>query len=979
MLHRNRLLSLWRACGALVLLLAVAGCGGGSDDEAPAALGAGGGTVSSPSGARIAIPAGALSQATAIVIEDGPSGAPSLPAGVTAFGPVVAITPHGTAFAQPATVTVPFDPAALPAGATPTLYRAADAQSPWLPLTGTSINGSTMTAEVMSLSYYVVAGPAANAVGDPERSWYFKEYLADGLDAVDTVDQDTEPNNQTGGVVDNAHDFGRAEPLLPGSDDRATGAVFSSASGATYWVRTESPAGDMSNTLSKIGSETGLLQKQGYRKTSANATLRLTVTRTFFEAIDGNASDIIQYRECPWLRECHGVIHADVEFDVRAYRFSTFFKRRGFAMLSGYHDNWRADVLDAASTPGSLWKPDDFEFGTDGPQRATLRLKQPLVIEVDLSSVEQDQTFTLFVDASVRAINRRQRESAVSAFFRDPVSLDGVTIEAVGLEAVAVPFDEPPDDEPQAELCTGPIDPAAGTLQFTAASYVAAETPTGGLAVRVSRSGGSVGALSATVRSSDGTAVAGTDFEALQANVYFAAGEDGEKLIELELPFDTVAEDDKQFTLNLTDLRGCGRLGATSSATVSLLDDDRPEPSSPPPSGLDTSFGGDGKVVLPGVGLGPDGGSGLALQADGKLVIAGGGSRDFVQFTGFVLARFNSDGTPDSGFGTAGVVLTEIPNHFVRSPQRVAVQPDGKIVVAGFAAGARSQLFPVLARYLADGSPDTAFGNGGVLVEATPGIVRALALMPDGRIVVAGGALTSGHPSDFEDVMVRRYLADGTPDASFGLAGLAVVDVAGKTNEASALVLLSDGGVIAAGRSPGTVDTAIVQLTAAGQPDPAFSSGGGRDLVGLRVGEGLARQADGKLLLVGDDGAFPQRFAMLRLMPDGTTDANFGTAGLVTTATSPEPHFARAVAVTSTGRILVAGEGGVNRNFVLTRHFADGSPDLSFDGDGAIVVDFELQIDAARAMVIQPNGRIVLGGSATIGTDTGFALARVLP
>lgn len=960
----------------LALMLILVGCGGGGGDDAPAGIGSGGGTVSSASGARITIPAGAVAQTTVIVVEDRPPGAPPLPAGVTAYGPVVAITPHGTAFAQPATVTVPFDPAALPAGSTPTLYRAADAQSPWLPLGNAVVSGSTMSATVTSLSYYVVASPAAAAVGDPERAWYFRQFLADGLGAVDTVDQDGEPNSKTGGVVDDEHDFGAMQPLLPGSDDRATGAVFSSASGTTYWVRTESPQGDMSNTLSKIGSETGLVQKQGYRKISPNATLRLTVTRVFFEAVDGNASDIIQYRECPWLRECHGVIHADVEFDVRAYRLSTFFQRRGFAMLSGYHDNWRSDVLNAAATPGSLWKPDDFEFGTDGPGRATLRLKQPLVVEVDLSSIDEGQSFTLLVDASVRALNRRQRESAVSAFFRDPVSLDGVTIEAVGLEPVAVPFDEPPDDEPQAELCTGPIDPAAGTLQFTAASYVAAETPTGGLAVRVSRTGGTVGALSATVRSSDGTAVAGTDFAPVEANVYFAAGEDGEKLIELELPFDTVAEDDKQFTLNLTELRGCGRLGAQSSAIVSVLDDDRPEPTSPPPSGLDTSFDGDGKVALPGVGF--DGGTGLALQADGKILIAGGGSRDFVRFTGFVLARFHADGRLDTDFGAAGVVRTEIPNYFVRATQRVAVQPDGKIVVAGFAAGPGSQLFPVLVRYLADGSPDPDFGADGVVVATSPGTVYAMALMPDGRIVVAGSVLRSG-PVDFADVMVRRYLPDGSPDGSFGLAGLATVDVAGKSNEAFALVLLPDGGVIAAGRAIGTADTAIVQLTSRGDPDPAFGSGGKRDLAGLQVGEGLARQADGKLLLVGDDGAVPARFAMLRLLPDGSTDTGFGNAGLVTTTTSTEPHYAHAVAVTSNGRILVAGEAGVNRNFLLARYFADGSPDLSFNDAGTIAVDFELQLDAAKALVIQPDGRVVLGGTATIGTDTGFALVRVLP
>ncbi|HKU13141.1 MAG TPA: hypothetical protein VJQ52_02025 [Steroidobacteraceae bacterium] len=118
---------------ALVCLcLALAACGGGSGQSPPSSstqppappsgIGAPGGTVSK-NGAQVVIPAGALAQTVAIAIEETDAGAPPLPAGVVRFGPMFAFTPHGTTFATPVTVTLPYDPSVVPAGTQLQLYK----------------------------------------------------------------------------------------------------------------------------------------------------------------------------------------------------------------------------------------------------------------------------------------------------------------------------------------------------------------------------------------------------------------------------------------------------------------------------------------------------------------------------------------------------------------------------------------------------------------------------------------------------------------------------------------------------------------------------------------------------------------------------------------------------------------------------------------------------------------------------------------
>ena len=143
-----------------MVFIALAACGGGDDggppaQNPPAGIGPAGGTVSEASGAQVVVPANALTQTVDIQIAQSSAGAPALPAGMSAAGPIYAFTPHGTAFSAPVTVTIPFDPAQLPAGAIPALFKT-DAQGNWERVANATVAAAAVTAPVSEFSWFVV-------------------------------------------------------------------------------------------------------------------------------------------------------------------------------------------------------------------------------------------------------------------------------------------------------------------------------------------------------------------------------------------------------------------------------------------------------------------------------------------------------------------------------------------------------------------------------------------------------------------------------------------------------------------------------------------------------------------------------------------------------------------------------------------------------------------------------------------------------
>ncbi|MBI3456793.1 MAG: hypothetical protein HY002_13540 [Candidatus Rokubacteria bacterium] len=375
---------------------------------------------------------------------------------------------------------------------------------------------------------------------------------------------------------------------------------------------------------------------------------------------------------------------------------------------------------------------------------------------------------------------------------------------------------------------------------------------------------------------------------------------------------------------------------------------------------LDPTFGTGGKVTTDFGGT--DSARALALQPDGKIVVAG-----FTEFSGqdFALARYNPDGTLDLGFGSGGKVTTDFGPGDVAG-QGLALQPDGKIVVAGRTGAAFA-----LARYQPNGTLDASFGTGGK-VTSPAGAGWAVALQADGKIVVAGGAGGG--------FALARYNPDGTLDASFGSGGTVTTSFGFASQQSFGVAIQADGKIVAVGQAlaPCCVAMALARYNPDGTLDAGFGSGG-KVLIGGNVhsGAAVALQPDGKIVVAGQGlGTVGVDFLLVRLSPNGALDASFGSGGLVFTdlGTPTSLESARGVAIQSDGKIIVAGTQG-NR-FALVRYNSNGTLDSSFGSGGKVLTSFGFSTDGAFAVVIQPNGKIVVAGAAGTPTGADFGLAR---
>ena len=315
---------------------------------------------------------------------------------------------------------------------------------------------------------------------------------------------------------------------------------------------------------------------------------------------------------------------------------------------------------------------------------------------------------------------------------------------------------------------------------------------------------------------------------------------------------------------------------------------------------LDTTFGSGGMVTTD-FGGDFDWANGLALQPDGKIVVVGVEGDDSGEGRDFAVARYNADGTLDTGFGSGGTVTTDIDGtDDIRS---LLLQPDGRIVVAGQASNDLA-----LARYNPDGTLDTSFGRGGTVVDGIEGHQSGDALFPQagGKILVAGN-------SEF-DLLLARYNADGSLDTSFGRGGFLTHDL-GVDNGVYDGVAQADGKILVVGPMM-PLDFALVRFHPDGSLDSGFGSGGlvTTDFFGdSDIPSAVEVQADGAILVAGfassvnGDDSFDEDFGLARYEPDGDLDAGFGSGGLVTTDISGDNEGASGMTLQPDGRIVVAG------------------------------------------------------------------------
>lgn len=370
------------------------------------------------------------------------------------------------------------------------------------------------------------------------------------------------------------------------------------------------------------------------------------------------------------------------------------------------------------------------------------------------------------------------------------------------------------------------------------------------------------------------------------------------------------------------------------------------------------------------------------------------------------LSSHAADGALDPGFSGDGKVTSDFGNPFTGDAAvDIVIQPDGKIVVGGRTGG-----FGDLARYHTDGSLDASFGGDGS--SSPSGVnVQAIALQHDGKIVVAGADTVIGSGVDFA---VARFNADGslddglagdsTPGDSFGTNGRVTTDF-GDDDNARGVAIQSDGKIVVAGhRGPTSsgpdVDFALARYNINGSLDDGSASDStpadvfgtaGKVRTDFAGDEDVARdviiQADGKILAAGhrEFNGNPA-FALARYLPSGAPDPSFDMDGRLSTTFNGN-SFANAVAMQSNGRIIAAGAvtfGIDGSNFVLARYNPNGSLDNTFgpNANGRAFLDFvPMGDDQANDLTLQSDGKIVVAGfKGSFNTNSAtFALARFLP
>jgi uncharacterized delta-60 repeat protein len=380
------------------------------------------------------------------------------------------------------------------------------------------------------------------------------------------------------------------------------------------------------------------------------------------------------------------------------------------------------------------------------------------------------------------------------------------------------------------------------------------------------------------------------------------------------------------------------------------------------PADLDAGFGQNGRLTLD-----SDIAYSLALQHDGKIIVGGEAtSATTPSMRDGAVHGLNSSGSPDGTFGAGGAV--RLGGTF-SGGYAVTPQPDGNILSVGYTANDAR-----VTRLEAGGSFDQGFGSGGSVDLDSGNYERAfaLALQPgDGKVLVAGATITAGAGPSIP--VVYRLTPGGDLDDGFASGGTARLEVGGY-GAAHALAVQPDGKILVAGsiETNGNTNAVVYRLNPDGTPDSSFGRGGKRevDADAFDYGVALARQSDGRIVLVtsSSDATFATGDVIVyRLNANGTPDPSFGQGGK-SRIVDDGTNAAGAAALQVDGKIVVAGAriAGNDVDAVVYRLNRNGSPDPGFDGDGALRIA-STAAEVADALAVQADGRIVVAGVSQSG------------
>ncbi len=813
---------------------------------------------------------------------------------------------------------------------------------------------------------------------------------------------------------------------------------------------------------SAFGSAANLVQQHAYRKENSSATLQFVISAVDLQVID--FSDRFTHPGvCPWIPlgtldhpRCFDQVSAMVDMDLIVVNFGVEGQEcprdpnggcqiiawyAGSSQIAGYNSRWtwapafvasvRAEdgtIISDRQAAKPIFRSTDFSsslgFIPDiitGGQDARLTLARDVVLNVDLSNVADGSEIMVKVKVRALAHNRQAREAYARAMLRDPVRTGGVEARTTGLKELAPRTVLPTVGEPTLPECAsaeGQALSSGGSVQFAAPTYSIPEFDLGYAQVFVERVGSAIGTQIVTVSSRDGTAMAGSQYDALRKDIVFYDGDNVPRAITIPIRNDARATGDSALTLELSAAPHCGRIGNVSSTVVTIVDDDqRPDSGGVGQPPVRVTVGGEVTGLV---------GSGLVLEDRANFIdvaVATNGTYVFDRgypsgaaydvriksnpnnpaqictvsngagtSTGVSITNVNVScttlapvGSLDPTFGAAGKVTSTT----LGAAEQIELQSDGKIVAL---------LGTVLRRFLPDGSPDSSFGVGGsVTVSFGSGgstRVNSITVQPDGKILATGGIKRTAVDDDFA---VARYTADGAIDSGFGVGGIAVIANPDNFEQATQALVQSDGRIVVAGNwdvpPPGQRnfnDFAVVRLTADGSLDPTFGTKG---LTTVNIGgradilKAAALQSDGRIVVTGrvaENGGANPDIGLARFNPDGTLDTSFGTNGIVRRDLSgvgewDEPYD---IVVQADGRIVMALQSKFDSTvpypFSLARFEVNGTLDTTFGTQGIASTAIGSGNALARALSLQADGKLVVAGQVGSATVNDFGIVRYL-
>ncbi len=408
---------------------------------------------------------------------------------------------------------------------------------------------------------------------------------------------------------------------------------------------------------------------------------------------------------------------------------------------------------------------------------------------------------------------------------------------------------------------------------------------------------------------------------------------------------------------------------------------------------LDPAFGTDGKLTAT-FDSTNDESTHLLIQPDSKLIAIGtkrNATENGYLFKDIALSRYNIDGSLDASFGDGGKVVSVFAENNRNTIHQAVLQPDGKIVISNTYFNQHTGdglLHHELIRYTSYGVVDITFGTDGkVVIDAE---TTAMLCQPDGKIIL----VTLSYDSQSNaTIILQRYTANGTIDSTFGNNGATgfPATVWGPVTAA----LQPDGKIVITGSSPNMIGAGsfnITRFNADGNLDTTFENEMMEGETG-RYAHATFVQPDGKIVMAGrsstmEDGIVYVQFVTARYNPNGSFDTEYGTNGITVSGLGSvfQPYnIFRSIVMQPDGKFLVAltkqelnpsNPNPGSYDIVIHRFNADGGYDIDFGALGEAVTQFYTKYDEAFSMVLQPDHKIVVGGTTDTGINRDFALVR---